>query len=258
MKACQDYEHWEQEGSAPAAIHHDGSNSNATQRTDISTLSHQMGVRVFEGISSQDRTSILSVASWHHYSKTTTETEQGSSASQLFLLIKGSARFFFLTPQGQKIYLIWLKSGDIFGGSAVLIDPSTYIVSTEVAKGSRAFVWQRDTLRRLTGHHPRLLENALLIASDYLTWYLATHLSLVAHSAKERLARVLMTLADGIGTKNSDGIHLAITNEQLANTSNISIFTASRILSAWQQKHVVVKRRSKIIIRSPEQLLLAS
>ncbi len=257
MKACQDHEDLVQEKSIAAALSHEGSNSNAMQRSDISTLSHQLGVRLFEGIPSQDRASILMAASWRHYSKNTVETDQGSIANQLFLLIKGSARFFFLTPQGQKIYLIWLRSGDIFGGATFLINPTPYLVSAEVTKESRTFAWQRDALRDLTRRFPLLLENALSIASDYLTWYLATHLSLIARSAGERLAHVLMTLADGIGTRGPDGIHLNITNEQLANTANISIFTASRLLSAWQRRNIVIKRRSKIILRSPEQLLLA-
>ena len=230
---------------------------NETHRSDISTVAHQPGIRLLEEIPIQDRALILQAASWHHYSKNITETDQGGTANQLFLLIKGSARFFFLTPQGQKVYLIWLKPGDIFGGAALLINPSAYLVNTEVAKGSRAFVWPRDVVRDLAARYPRLLENALLVASDYLTWYLATHLSLVSHSAGERLARVLTTIADGIGTKEHDGIHLHITNEQLANTANVSIFTASRMLSGWQEKKLVSKRRNQIILHSPEEILLA-
>ena len=257
MKAYPSYEVSERENRAPVSLSQKETDSNAKHHLDISTIAHQAGVRLLEGIPAQDRTVILKVASWHDYSKNATETDQGRIADRLFLLIKGEARFFFLSPKGQKTYLIWLKSGDIFGGATLLIDPSTYLVNTEVAKGSRAFVWQRDVIRDLARRFPRLLENALLIASDYLTWYLATHLSLITDSASERLARVLMTIADGFGTKGADGIHLSITNEQLANTANVSVFTASRLLSEWQRKKLVLKRRNQIILHSPEEILLA-
>ena len=257
MKACQTYEVWAQDNRVSSAPSHIGPNSNSTLHSDLSTFRVQMGVRFFEGIPHSDRASILAAAAWRQFSKTSIATNQGDNANQLFLLIKGSARFFFLTPQGQKVYLIWLKSGDIFGGASLLINPSSYLVSTEVAKGSRTFIWQRDKIRSLTARFPRLLENALSIGSDYLTWYVASHLSLIAHSARERLAHVLIGLSDGVGKKLSDGVHLHITNEQLANTANISIFTASRLLSAWQRKNIVTKRRHQIIVRYPERLLLA-
>jgi len=258
MKAYANYETAERENRSSDSLSETETNSDVKHDSDISTVAQQEGVQLLEGIPVQDRTSILKVASWHDYSKNATETDQGRTADRLFLLIKGEARFFFLSPEGQKTYLIWLKPGDIFGGSALLIDPSAYLVNTEVAKGSRAFVWQRDVIRDLARRFPRLLENALLISSGYLTWYLATHLSLITDSASERLARVLMTIADGFGTKGADGVYLTITNEQLANTANVSIFTASRLLSEWQRKKLVLKRRNQIIVRSPEGILLAS
>ena len=257
MKASQTYEVWAQDNRVSSALSHSGSNLNPTQNSDISTFSVRMGVRFFEGIRHSDRASILAAAAWRQFSKTSIPTHQGDNASQVFLLVKGSARFFFLTPQGQKVYLIWLKSGDIFGGASMLINSSLYLVSTEVAKGSRTFIWQRDTIRSLAARFPRLLENALSIGYDQMTWYVARHLSLIAHSAQERLAHVLIGLSDGVGQKLPDGIHLHITNEQLANTANISIFTASRLLSTWQRKNILKKRRNQIILRYPEQLLLA-
>src|SRR5262249_35729351 len=153
---------------------------------------------------------ILSAASSRQFSKVSTVTNQDEPAERLFLLTKGSARFFFITPQGQKIYLIWLKAGEIFGGATLLATPSRFLVGTEIAKGGRVLVWQRNIIRRLTTQYPRLLENALSIATDYLAWYLASHLSLIGDSARERLAHVLVSLADGIGQKCSDGIHLEI------------------------------------------------
>jgi CRP-like cAMP-binding protein len=38
----------------------------------------------------------------------------------MFLLFKGRARHFYLTPEGKKIVLFWLAPGQIFGAAAVL------------------------------------------------------------------------------------------------------------------------------------------
>jgi CRP-like cAMP-binding protein len=170
------------------------------------------------------------------------------------LLINGLARHFFVTPTGRKVYLLWLSPGETFGGVSILEEPSTYLVSTEVVKGSDVLVWTRDSIRNLAEQYPRILENGLATAVDYLAWFLASHLSLVCNTAKERLAHVVFSLAKGIGENRSDGIHLEVTNEQLANTANITLFTVSRYLNTWQRSGVLLKQRGKIILRSPKRL----
>jgi CRP/FNR family transcriptional regulator, nitrogen oxide reductase regulator len=52
------------------------------------------------------------------------------------------------------------------------------------------------------------------------------------------------------------GVQLDITNEQLANAANITLFTTSRLMGQWQRSGAVVKSRGKIILRSPEGLFL--
>jgi CRP/FNR family transcriptional regulator, nitrogen oxide reductase regulator len=223
--------------------------------SDVASLiADRSRVRFLKGLSRQGQDAILAAASYRRFSKNSIVTQQEDPADQLFLLLKGSARYFFITPGGRKVYLHWLAPGEIFGGASLLCDPSRFLVSTEVAKNSSALVWERETIRNLAVRYPQLLENGLTIANDYLTWYLASHLSLTCHNARERLAHVLVSLANGIGTTHPDGIHLHVTNEQLANTSNISLFTASRLLSAWQRSGCVLKGRGKIILRRPDRL----
>jgi len=77
----------------------------------------------------------------------------------------------------------------------------------------------------------------------------------VCHTARQRLAHVLVSLASGIGRKGPNGIDLDITNEQLANTANVTLFTASRLMSEWQRSGAVTKTRGRVLLRHPEQLL---
>ena len=99
------------------------------------------------------------------------------------------------------------------------------------------------------------MENALLVAFDYLAAYRAAHASLICNSAPQRLAHVLAHLADGIGQKVPGGIELDVRNEELANEANISPFTTSRLLNAWQREGILIKRRGKVLLRFPGRLL---
>jgi len=232
--------------------------SDAPLRSDVASLiADRSRVRLLEGLSESAQNTILAAASYRRFSGHSVVASEGEPADHLFLVIKGSARYFVITPQGRKVYLLWLVPGEIFGGASLLAKPSDFLVSTEIVKNSSVCIWERKTIRSLATRYPRLVENGLAIATDYLTWYLASHLGLLCHSARERLSHVLVSLANGLGTKCPDGIQLDITNEQLANTANITLFTASRLLSEWQRRGAVAKSRGRVVLRRPERLILS-
>ena len=92
------------------------------------------------------------------------------------------------------------------------------------------------------------MSNALLIAHDYLVLYRALHLSLACHSARQRLATVLVNLASGIGQRVPEGVQLDVNNEELANEAHVTHFTASRLMSEWQRNGMLIKRRGKVLL----------
>jgi CRP-like cAMP-binding protein len=211
--------------------------------------------RFFEGLAPGDLEIVLAASTERRYLANSVITNQGNPADHLFLLASGRARYFFIAEQGQKTLLLWLTPGEIVGGAAFLSTPSRYALSAEAVRDSSVLVWDRTTIRKLAARHPRLLENALLMASSYLAWYLADHLALVCQTSRERLAHLLIRLAGAIGHKVGSGVEFDATNEELASAANISPFTASRLLSEWQANHAILKRRGKILLRAPERLL---
>ena len=55
--------------------------------------------------------------------------------------------------------------------------PREYVLSSEAVTSSTALVWDRATIRSLAAEIPRLLENALLVAYDYLVHYRIRHVA---------------------------------------------------------------------------------
>jgi CRP-like cAMP-binding protein len=211
--------------------------------------------RFFEGVDTPDIKTILAAGTEQRVSANSVIVNQGYPAGHLFLLLTGRARRFFLTEDGQKIVLLRVPVGEIFGEAAMLARRSDYLVSTEAVTDSNTLVWNRSTIRDLCERYPRLVDNAFLISFDYLAAYRAAHASLLCNSAPQRLAQVLANLAEGIGEKVPGGVELDVRNEELANEANISLFTASRLLSAWQREGILVKRRGKVLLRFPDRLL---
>jgi CRP-like cAMP-binding protein len=210
------------------------------------------------GLTPQQADTVLAAATKRSYLANSVILNQGQSADYLFLLRTGCARHFHISEHGRKVILLWVQPGEILGAAALLPTPSTYIVSTEMVKDSSVFVWDRETVRELTRQYPSLLDNALSYAFDYLTWFLAAHLALSSATASERLANVVQSLAQGIGHKVPGGVQLDVTNEQLANAANISVFTTSRLMSEWCRNGIMKKERGKLILHSPHRLFLVS
>jgi CRP-like cAMP-binding protein len=210
--------------------------------------------RFLDGLTPRDSSSIVAAATTRQFSANSVMANQGHPPDRLFLLLTGRARLFYTTEDGRKILLLWVPPGECCGGAALVSRSSDYLASTEAVEDTWALVWDRKTIRQLAERYPRLLENALSIAFDYLAFYRATHVSLTCHNARQRLAHVLASLASGIGKKVPGGLELNVRNEELANEANVTLFTASRLLNEWQRMGIVEKSRGKVLVRSPERL----
>jgi CRP-like cAMP-binding protein len=222
--------------------------------SEIDVASLDSKSQFFDGLARPARKAILAGSAKRQFAAKSVAIKQGRPADRLFLLTKGYARHFYVTEEGKKFILEWLGPGDLFGARTILSTAPSYLASTEMVTESSALVWDRGTIRRLVEHYPRLLENALLIASDYVAWHLMSHIGVVSYTARQRLAEVLMTLARTVGQETSSGIALDITNEELADAANVTVFTASRLISEWQRTRALVKRRGKILLQSPDWL----
>jgi len=223
--------------------------------SEIDVASRDLKSQFFEGLDRPARKTILAGATKRQFAAKSVAIKQGGPADRLFVLTKGYARHFYVTEGGKKFILEWLGPGDLFGARTILSTPSSYLTSTEMVTESSTLEWDRTTIRRLVEHYPRLLENALLIASDYVAWHLMSHIGLASYTARQRLAEVLITLARTVGQKATSGVTLDITNEELADAANVTVFTASRLISEWQRTRALVKRRGKILLQSPDWLL---
>jgi CRP/FNR family transcriptional regulator, nitrogen oxide reductase regulator len=223
--------------------------------SEVVSLLKDLKPRFLEGLPSHQVASIVAPAAVHRFPAHFVMAREGYPAAHLFLIIKGRARCFCMTPRGEKVPICWFPPGEVCGGAAFLSRSLEYLASTEAVNNSTALVWDRTTIRLLANQYPRLAENTLLIAYDYFVMYRALHISATCQTARQRLAQVLGNLANGIGQRSAEGVELNIRNEELANEANITIFTASRLLNEWQRDGILTKSRGKVVLRSPEALM---
>jgi CRP/FNR family transcriptional regulator, nitrogen oxide reductase regulator len=222
---------------------------------EMAALVGKLTPRLLDGLARDELVRVLSGGNSQRFRRHSLIAREGYPADKLFLLLDGLARTFTTTPKGEKIVLLWIPAGEAPGGRALLSRPTNYLVSTETVTDSMAIVWERKVILSLSKQYPRLLENALLIASDYLAAYRDFHVAASYDSAGQRVAQVLSNLSHKMGREDLEGIAIEITNEELANEANVSIFTISPLMSGWQEKGFLAKKRGRVVLRSAEELL---
>src|ERR1035437_2705303 len=63
-----------------------------------------------------------------------------------------------------------------------------------------------------------------------------------------RVARQLVRLLDKIGRRVEDGVEISLSREELAQMTGTTLFTVSRLLSAWEERGIVKPRREGVTI----------
>jgi CRP-like cAMP-binding protein len=215
----------------------------------------EIAPELLQGMATGDLANVLQAATLRRIPARSIIAREGHRADEMFLIIQGRARTFTTTSRGEKVLLMRIPAGDPSGGRALLLRPTEYLVSTEAVTECTVLVWSRTSILSLTKQYPVLLENALMIASEYFAILRDMLVAASHHTASERIAQVLANLSREVGRKGFEGMVINISNEDLANEANVTIFTVSRMLGEWQKKGLVVKRRGQVVVRSPEELV---
>jgi len=62
---------------------------------------------------------VFAVAKSRRFPARSVITFQGDPADRFLLMWDGRARYFFETPSGKKVILMWIAPGDIFGAAVL-------------------------------------------------------------------------------------------------------------------------------------------
>jgi len=213
-----------------------------------------MKSKLFAGLDDTALRQIRDASQVRHFAPKVHVIVKGGRPDHLFLLQRGRARSYILTDSGSEILLLWAGPGVVLGVVSLLPTPPTYMANAATVTECEFLVWDHNTIRRLAKAYPQLTENGFRLALDYLGRYMKRHVSIVAKSAESRLAQRLLHLATEAGVVEQSGIAIDITNEQLSSFSDISPFTASRLLSRWEHEHWLTKQRGRVTLLAPEDL----
>jgi CRP-like cAMP-binding protein len=207
------------------------------------------------GLGQRDLKTVLKAAEHRKIPAGHVVIRNGEPARHLYLMCAGSAKYFRLTKNGAEVLLWSLSPGDVFGLGTIFDDPLRYIGSAETVSVCELDVWSHVQIRKFALAYPQLAENALRIVLEYLSSHADRLVSLLSHTAEQKVAWALLHLSRRTGRIHPHGVEVEVTNEHLGALANVSPFTASRFLNKWERSGAVVKTRGKVFVHSPEHLV---
>lgn len=148
----------------------------------------------------------------------TTLYSQGEEHETNYLLRSGLVRAFYLSPDGKEYTLSYWSTGDLVGGPD-FFGRIPHVWSVQTVNDTVAYAIDGRRLRELVGSEPHVAEfviDDLMFKARWLSAAIQIH---ATESATERLAHMLVKLAELHGESTETGVVLKyyFSQEQLAN-----------------------------------------
>ena len=179
----------------------------------------------------------------------------GERASQLYVVASGQVRLTQHSRAGKDVLLELLTPGEFFGTLAPGPEEQ-YGETAQAQVATCALTIGADDFRDLMRSFPQITLAVLDMTADRLQSAREMVRQLSAHPVEQRIATVLLNLAEKLGERRAEGvlIQTPLSREDLAQMTGTTPETASRIMSQLQKDGLINSGRQWVAITDPEQL----
>ncbi len=181
--------------------------------------------------------------------------EEGEPAFGVYLIDSGKVKLTKRAPDGRRQILKLIGPGEILGEEA-LFHESVYSAQARALERTVAgFVTLKDLLHFLEDH-PQVALKLLRSLSHEIREFHDKLLETSYESSLERIARLLLALADRWGEQEDGGLYIGVklSRSELAELAGVASETASRLLARLRERGILALNGPRIIIRDRERL----
>ncbi|MBC7317913.1 Crp/Fnr family transcriptional regulator [Candidatus Bipolaricaulota bacterium] len=180
---------------------------------------------------------------------------EGLPAHGLYILCEGKIKVAKRLKGGRSQILKLLAPGEVLG-EKTLFDQETYTCYAKALELSRLMFIAREDFLAFIRKYPDVAIRLIEKLSRELKAFGEKLVEISAHSAKERLARVLLELARAFGKETPEGWDLGVElpRAELAEMAGLTTETTVRILSEFKSRGLISLPGRRIVILKPEEL----
>ncbi|MCS7239835.1 MAG: Crp/Fnr family transcriptional regulator [Candidatus Bipolaricaulota bacterium] len=180
---------------------------------------------------------------------------EGLPAHGLYVLCEGKIKLAKRVKGGRSQMLKLLAPGEVLG-EKTLFDQETYTCYAKALEPSRLMFIARADFLAFLRKYPDVAIRLIEKLSRELKAFGDKLVEISAYSAKERMARVLLELAQAFGYKTPQGLDIGVElpRGELAEMVGVSTETAVRILSEFKERGIIALPGRRILILQLEEL----
>lgn len=173
----------------------------------------------------------------------------GEPAERLYVVAAGKVKLLRHTLAGQDVLLDILASGEFFGALSIL-GQAEYPDTAQAQTACCVLVIAAQDFQAILYRYPAVAVTTLNIVAQRLKAAHDTIRQISAYPVEQRLAAVLLKLAEKLGEKRPEGllIQAPLSRQDLAEMTGTTPETASRILSQFQKERLIHSGRQWIAV----------
>lgn len=208
---------------------------------------------LFSGVSAGDYAAIATAARVKEFARGEMLYFEGDSVRQVLLLTSGFVKITQIGLGGAEVILRLGSAGDVVGAGD-LFSIGRHRTTAEAFRLCRGLVWDATAFKALVERFPILHQNMVRILGGHLLELEQRFREVATEKVAPRVARQLMRLQDKIGQVVNGAVEIGLSREELAQMTGTTLFTISRLLSAWEARGMVRPRREAVTICDLESL----
>jgi len=212
-------------------------------------------INIFQDLTADEMEEVSALSLMRHYEENSRIFRQGDTASALFLLKEGNVRLSTTTQEGREIVLAVLGMGDIFG-DLPLFGSETELCDAKALTPVELCIIPAADFERLISRRPAIALKLIRVMGQRLTEYQQKVESAYTKTAKQRLAELLLKLAEqhGMKTRLGLGITLRLTQQELANMVGATREMVAVLLGELRSEGVIHIAHHKVLVRDLKRL----
>ena len=209
--------------------------------------------RLFSGILPADYAEICRAGRLKEFARDEMLHLEGDAVERVLLLITGSVKITKLGQGGGEVILRLRVPGDVLGATG-LFSCGLYCTTAQAFRACRALVWEAGVFNELVKRYPVLHQNLVGILGERLQELENRFCEVATERVGPRVALQILRLLKTIGRRVEGGVEIGLSREELGQMTGTTLFTVSRLLSAWEARGVVKPCREAVTICDLESL----
>ncbi len=192
-----------------------------------------------------------------HYNKGDYIFFEEEAEPGIYILVEGLVKLLKETPDGKTIIVRLVFPKELFGWVEFGGRKPRYTYTSQAVLPTTVLYMSNQDFINLSMKYPQL---ALMITCDLSEKLLETYevlKSIASGKVEERIAKLLIELADKIGKETPEGylvIEAPITRQDIAEMTGTTVETAIRIMSKWKKENIIDAQRGRIVLKDLDYL----